>query len=59
MWVVRTFPPPPKAPARLAEASRGREGGRSAVSGEPKGSHYFVSKNRLINDLRVVCVLCG
>jgi hypothetical protein len=28
--VVRTFPPPPKAPARLAEAPSGREGGRSA-----------------------------
>src|SRR5262249_51523289 len=40
--VVRTFPPPPKAPARLAQASCGREGGRSAVSGEPKGSHYVV-----------------
>src|SRR6478752_2238336 len=26
---VRTFPPPPKAPARLAEAYCGREGGRS------------------------------
>jgi len=33
---VRTFPPPPQAPARLAEASSGREGGRSALSGEPK-----------------------
>src|SRR5262249_31914578 len=36
LCVVRTFPPPPKAPARLAEASCGREGGRSAVPGELK-----------------------
>src|SRR5262245_18489533 len=27
---LRTFPPPQKAPARLAEAPFGREGGRSA-----------------------------
>src|SRR5262245_58186161 len=30
LTVVRTFPPTPKAPARLAEAPFGREGGRSA-----------------------------
>ena len=40
---MRTFPPTLKAPASLAEAPHGREGGRSAVSGGPKGPHYFVS----------------
>jgi hypothetical protein len=60
--VVGTFPPPPKASARLAEATSGREGGRSAVSSEPEGSHYILDPTTINAEPAEIAepdLLCG